>query len=62
MSGNIGVYEARDGMRHHCIYTAVCVRVFLRARVFFDTTAHTVYIYMIVTVQKRVGNKGWRCG
>lgn len=48
------------------VFTLPCASVCACARatmcLFFYTTAYTVYISMIVTVQKCVANKGWRCG
>lgn len=60
MSGNIRVYEACDGMRHHCIYTAVCACMCVS--ILLHYSLDIVYIHTIVTVQKTVGNKGCRCG
>lgn len=46
------------------VFTLPCVCACARASMcpFFYTTASTVYISMIVTVQKCVANKGWSRG
>lgn len=46
--GNIRVYEACDGMHHHCIYSTVCVGILLQ-----HTKTYTVRVHLHDGYQRR---------